>query len=110
MHQVPPLFLDSIDVSGCGELAPGLKAKNCAQVGRGCKAIRDHTAEHCKPGTFPLILGGDHCISIGTISAIKKAHKDTGVVWVRTAWDNLRISQREFTTDSTFFTPLDIAD
>jgi arginase family enzyme len=82
MHQVPPLFLDSIDVSGCGELAHGLKAKNCAQVGRGCKAIRDHTAEHCKPGTFPLILGGDHCISIGTISAIKKANKDTGVVWV----------------------------
>lgn len=80
---VPPLHLESIDISGCGELPQGLKAKNCAQVGRGCKAIRDHVAEHCKEHTFPLILGGDHCISIGTISAIKTARKEAGVVWVR---------------------------
>ena len=82
LKQVPPLVLDSLDTTNCVSLAQGLKAKNCAQVGVGCKEIRDHVAAHCKDHTFPLILGGDHCISIGTVSAIKTARKDAGIVWV----------------------------
>lgn len=82
MKQVPPLYLESLDDSHCGTLAPGLKAKNCAQVGIGCKAIRDHLKEHVKDRNFPLILGGDHCISIGTVSAIKEARPSAGIVWV----------------------------
>ena len=81
MIQVPPLVLGSHEAAP-GEVPTGFKAKNCAQVGLGCKAIRDHVAEHCHDNNFPLILGGDHCISIGTISAIKTARKDTAVVWV----------------------------
>lgn len=30
---------------------------------------------------FPLILGGDHSISIGTISGISKHYKNLGVIW-----------------------------
>ena len=30
---------------------------------------------------FPLILGGDHSISIGTISGIAKHYKNLGVIW-----------------------------
>lgn len=75
-------MLDPIDITGCGEMPKGLKAKNCAHVGRGCRSIRDHVADHCKDHNFPLILGGDHCISIGTISAIKTARPKTGIVWV----------------------------
>lgn len=82
MKQVPPLFLDSLSDSDGGTLPTGFKAKNCAQVGIGCKAIRDHVNEHCTDRNFPLILGGDHCISIGTVSAIKEARPNAGIVWV----------------------------
>jgi arginase len=83
VQQPPALVLNSIKVSGKVEVPKGLKAKNCELVGNGCKAIHDHVTEHCTEKNFPLILGGDHCIAIGTISAIKKARKDAGIVWVR---------------------------
>jgi hypothetical protein len=84
VKQIPPLILESsVQSNENVELPFGVKAKNCAEVGKSSKAIRDHTFEQCKDGNFPLILGGDHCIAIGTISAIKKARKDAGIVWVR---------------------------
>jgi len=59
-----------------------LNAKNCLHVGMVTELIRDHITPECTPSNFPLILGGDHCISIGTISAIKKARPNAAVVWV----------------------------
>lgn len=35
-----------------------------------------------KEDNFVLIIGGDHSISIGTVPAIVKARKSTGVIWV----------------------------
>lgn len=31
---------------------------------------------------FPLILGGDHSIALGSISGVASVHKDIGVIWV----------------------------
>ncbi|GCE18380.1 arginase [Dictyobacter kobayashii] len=31
---------------------------------------------------FPLILGGDHSMSLGSISGVARVHKDVGVIWV----------------------------
>jgi arginase len=58
------------------------KTKNCAQVGAVCEQISKYVAKECSSTTFPLILGGDHCISIGTIHGIAKQRPNTGVVWV----------------------------
>ena len=58
------------------------KAKNCAQVGQICHKIYEQLAEHAATDNFLLILGGDHCIPIGTIPAIVKHRPSTGVVWV----------------------------
>lgn len=33
-------------------------------------------------GVFPLILGGDHSIAIGTISGLRKQHRNLGVIWM----------------------------
>jgi arginase len=33
-------------------------------------------------GEFPLILGGDHSIALGSISGVARVHKDVGVIWV----------------------------
>jgi arginase len=78
---VTPLVIET-SAAPEGVLPTGFKAKNCSRVGSGCEAIYQHTKAHCGVGNFPLILGGDHCISIGTISAIKEARKDAAIVWV----------------------------
>ncbi len=59
-----------------------INAKNCMQVGKVSELIRNHVRTECAQDVFPLILGGDHCISIGTISAIKECRPNTAIVWV----------------------------
>jgi len=58
------------------------KAKNSFCVGQGLKKIHDEVYKATKKGEFPLILGGDHSISAGTVSAILRARPDTGIIWV----------------------------
>ncbi|MGH2510566.1 MAG: arginase family protein, partial [Ktedonobacteraceae bacterium] len=31
---------------------------------------------------FPLVLGGDHSIALGSITGIARVHSDIGVIWV----------------------------
>lgn len=33
-------------------------------------------------GEFPLVLGGDHSIALGSISGVAQVHKNIGVIWV----------------------------
>lgn len=32
--------------------------------------------------SFPLVLGGDHCLSIGSISGFSNSFENTGVIWI----------------------------
>jgi len=59
-----------------------LNAKNCDEVGRVCERIFRETLAQAKTDNFLLILGGDHCIPIGTIPGIVAARPSTGIVWV----------------------------
>jgi arginase len=58
------------------------KAKNSDIVGRGCKMIADVVSEELTHGRFPLILGGDHSIGIGSLAGILSVRPNTGVIWV----------------------------
>ncbi len=57
-------------------------ARNAAKVGAASRVIRDTVASVCEEDTFPLILGGDHCVAIGTISGVKSKRPNNAVVWV----------------------------
>mmetsp|Transcript_16975 Transcript_16975/g.33138 ORF Transcript_16975/g.33138 Transcript_16975/m.33138 type:complete len:421 (+) Transcript_16975:270-1532(+) len=57
-------------------------AKNCYTVGKGLKKIHDKVFEAASQKEFALILGGDHSISAGSVSAILRARPDTGIIWV----------------------------
>jgi arginase len=46
--------------------------------GRTAEAARDAVAD----SVFPIFLGGDHSISIGTVSGVASASGRTGVLWV----------------------------
>jgi arginase len=35
-----------------------------------------------RDGEFPLILGGDHSIALGSITGVARVHQDIGVLWV----------------------------
>ena len=65
-----------------GATGEQLNARNCEEVGSVCEKIYGRVKEHAETDNFLLILGGDHCIPIGTIPAIMSARKNTGVVWV----------------------------
>lgn len=42
-----------------------------------CKEVSDAMSE----GKFPLVIGGDHSIAIGTISGVLQHKKNLGVIW-----------------------------
>jgi len=58
------------------------KAKNSTLVGLGARALADVVEKKIREGRFPLILGGDHSIGIGSLAGILKARPNTGVIWV----------------------------
>lgn len=49
------------------------------------QAVYDEVSNALKLGHFPMMMGGDHCLAIGSISAVAKHCKDTGkklrVLW-----------------------------
>ncbi len=44
-------------------------------------------------GQFPLLLGGDHSISLGSVAGVAQVHRDIGVIWVD--------AHADFNTDET---------
>jgi arginase len=82
LKMLPPLIIDPPFGLADARHEHNPNAKNCYQVGQVSDAICNYVHTECLPDNFPLILGGDHCISIGTISAIRRARPQTKVVWV----------------------------
>jgi len=63
-----------------GREAPG--ARNSEIVGGGAFKIAEIVRENAKKGQFPLTLGGDHSVSIGTLAGMLSAYPNLGVIWV----------------------------
>lgn len=63
----------------CGENK--CKIKNLAAVHETCEQIAVKVSEICLSKRFPLLLGGDHSIAIGTIAGISKHYQNLGVIW-----------------------------
>ena len=57
-------------------------AKHSLEVGAGNAVLADLVESKLRLGRFPLILGGDHSIGIGSLAGILRARPDTGVIWV----------------------------
>jgi len=86
VHQLPDIKSpqSSLSSSSPNEVVPSgvILPKNCAQVGSVCEAIYQQVSKEAATGNFLLILGGDHCIPIGTLPGILNSRPNTGVVWV----------------------------
>ena len=57
-------------------------AKNSLIVGEGTLNLAKIVESTIERGNFPLILGGDHSIALGSLAAILKCTPNIGVIWV----------------------------
>ncbi|MEK0289368.1 arginase [Caldifermentibacillus hisashii] len=55
--------------------------RNLEAVVQASTKIADKVDKIMKEGSFPLVLGGDHSIAIGTLAGISKYFKGLGVIW-----------------------------
>ncbi len=62
------------------------KCRYITEVAEVNRAIQNHVQRALRGGHFPLILGGDHSLAIGTVSGmaqhLKQQNKSIGVIWV----------------------------
>lgn len=59
----------------------GTNLKNLDEVARVNALLCQQVDEAMKAGRFPVVLGGDHSIAIGTISGVLQHKKKLGVIW-----------------------------
>ena len=66
--------------------APVAGYRHLAEVTAWCTAVRDAIYDTLQAGDFPMLLGGDHCLAIGSIAGLAKhcAEQDTPltVLWL----------------------------
>ncbi len=59
----------------------GTHLKNLGEVARVNGLLCERVDAVMKEGRFPLVIGGDHSIAIGTISGVLQHKKNLGVIW-----------------------------
>ena len=57
------------------------KLKNLNEVITANQKLAVQVEETVRKGGFPLVLGGDHSIAIGTLAGLSTTYKNLGVIW-----------------------------
>lgn len=60
---------------------PNSNLKNLELVAKGNALLAEKVDKIIEDGSFPLVLGGDHSIAIGTLAGVAKHYKNLGVIW-----------------------------
>lgn len=55
--------------------------KNLKEVTEASEKLANAVSNVVESNRFPLVLGGDHSIAIGTLAGISKYYKNLGVIW-----------------------------
>jgi arginase len=62
------------------------RAKYLNEIAEACQEVAQHVYQSLEAGLFPLLLGGDHSIAIGTLAGVSKFCRDrgqtAGCLWV----------------------------
>ncbi|WFD32994.1 arginase [Malassezia sp. CBS 17886] len=51
-------------------------------VSRASELLAAAVTKHARAGAFPLTIGGDHSLAIGTAIGVARAHPDAAIIWV----------------------------
>jgi arginase len=57
-------------------------ARFLGQIMGTCERIAGVVRQAREDGQFPLVLGGDHSVAIGTLGGLSRAHGPGGVLWI----------------------------
>ena len=69
------------------------KLKYLEPIVRVCEELAGTVTSILQEGDFPLVLGGDHSIALGSVTGVAKVHKNIGVIWID--------AHADFNTDET---------
>jgi len=73
----PPLPAEGTRIAGC---------RNAGEIKAWTRVIHDHSLEVLVQGGIPIFMGGDHALSMGTVSAVSRhcarAERDLVVLWL----------------------------
>lgn len=58
------------------------KALYLDEIRTACEGLADEVEKALKDDAFPIVLGGDHSIAMGSASGAGRAHGEHGVIWV----------------------------
>jgi arginase len=58
------------------------KALYVAEIVEACAGLASKVQDVVEDGRFPLVLGGDHSIAMGSITGVTRARGEHGVIWV----------------------------
>ena len=56
------------------------KLKYLGPIVQVCEELAKVVTETLEAGEFPLVLGGDHSIALGSIAGVTRMHKNVGVI------------------------------
>lgn len=61
-------------------------AKYLSQIAKTCESLANSLDKVVREGKFPLVLGGDHSVAVGTIAGISQSFRERkekiGVIWI----------------------------
>jgi arginase len=58
------------------------KLKHYEDVLCACRKVRDFVSQAIMDGVFPLVIGGDHSIAMGTTAALSQHYQKIGMIWI----------------------------
>jgi arginase len=58
------------------------KALYLKEIVQACESLAKKVEGIAQKGQFPVVLGGDHSITMGTVAGVTKARGEHGVVWI----------------------------
>ncbi|KIY20557.1 arginase [Mesobacillus subterraneus] len=63
------------------KIDPNSNLRNLELVAEKNSLLAEEVDKIIESGSFPLVLGGDHSIAIGTLAGVSKHYKNLGVIW-----------------------------
>lgn len=63
------------------KIDPNSNLRNLELVAEKNSLLADQVDKIIESGSFPLVLGGDHSIAIGTLAGVSKHYNNLGVIW-----------------------------
>src|SRR5581483_2799522 len=52
------------------------------EIKQACERVAELVAEAAAGGLFPVVLGGDHSVALGTLGGLARVHGPGGVLWI----------------------------